>query len=152
MSGSALRRPKTAEQFALETFCKEPRFARMGDKESDWAVLVVEDEPIVRMIAVELLEDAGLGVCEANGADDAIAALERHKEIRVLFTDVRMPGSMNGYALAHYVHSRWPEIKIIVTSGHTKVREDSLPPGAMFMPKPCDPALLSRCIKEMIGG
>jgi CheY-like chemotaxis protein len=85
-----------------------------------------------------------------RGAHEAIPVLEAPNEIRVLFTDVRMPGSMNGYALAHYVHGRWPEVTI-VTSGHTRVREDSLPTGAVFMPKPYDPALLPRCIKEMIS-
>jgi len=123
----------------------------MREMSNPCAVLVVEDEPLVRMIAVELLRDAGLEVCEADRADGAIPVLEAHKEIRVIFTDVRMPGSMNGYALAHYVRGRWPSIKIIVTSGHTKVREDSLPPGAVFMPKPYDPALLPQRVKEMIA-
>jgi DNA-binding NtrC family response regulator len=114
-------------------------------------VLVVEDEPLLRMIAVELLQDAGLEVCEAGRADDAIPVLEDNEGIRVLFTDVRMPGSMNGYALAHYVHGRWPGIKIIVTSGHTAISEDSLPVGAVFVPKPYDPVLLPQCVKEMIA-
>jgi two-component system, response regulator PdtaR len=123
----------------------------MGDARNTCAVLIVEDEPLVRMIAVELLQDEGLEVCEAGHADEAIPVLEAPNEIRVLFTDVRMPGSMNGYALAHYVHGRWPEVKIIVTSGHTRVREDSLPTGAVFMPKPYDPALLRRRIREMVA-
>jgi DNA-binding NtrC family response regulator len=123
----------------------------MGDQRNSCTVLVVEDEPPVRMVAVELLQEAGLEVCEAGRADEAIPVLEAPNEIRVLFTDVRMPGSMNGYALAHYVHGRWPGVKIIVTSGHTRVREDSMPTGAVFMPKPYDPALLPQRIKEMIA-
>jgi two-component system, response regulator PdtaR len=83
----------------------------MGDARNTCAVLIVEDEPLVRTIAVELLQDAGLEVCEAGHADEAIPVLESRNEIRVLFTDVRVPGSMNGYALAHYVHGRWPDVK-----------------------------------------
>jgi DNA-binding NtrC family response regulator len=123
----------------------------MGDAKNACAVLVVEDEALVRIIAIELLKDAGMEVCEAGHADEAIPILEAHNDISVLFTDVRMPGSMNGYALAHYVHGRWPHIKIIVTSGHTRVREDSLPIGAVFMPKPYDPELLPQCVQEMIA-
>jgi CheY-like chemotaxis protein len=79
-------------------------------------------------------------VYEAASADAAIALLELHKEIRLIFTDVDMPGSMDGLKLAHYVRGRWPPVKIIVTSGHVKVAEESLPAGALFLPKPYDPA------------
>jgi DNA-binding NtrC family response regulator len=147
----ALKSVSIVREKETGTFAGEPRFAGMGDGKKSCAVLVVEDEPLVRMIAVELLQDVGLEVCEAGRADEAIPVLEAPNEIRVLFTDVRMPGSMNGYALAHYVHGRWPGVKIIVTSGHTRVREDSLPTGAVFMPKPYDPALLRRRIKEMVA-
>jgi two-component system, response regulator PdtaR len=91
------------------------------------AVLIVEDEPLIRMGTVYLIEDAGFEVYEAGSADAAIALLELHKEIRLIFTDVDMPGSMDGLKLAHYVRGRWPPVKIIVTSGHIKVTEESLP-------------------------
>ena len=93
------------------------------------AVLIVEDEPLIRMGAVVLIEDAGFEVYEAGSADDAIALLEVHKEICLIFTDVDMPGSMDGLKLAHYVRGRWPPVKIIVTSGHVKVSEESLLPA-----------------------
>jgi CheY-like chemotaxis protein len=122
-----------------------------GPKRPSVAVLIVEDEPLIRMGAVNLIEDAGFEVYEADSADAAIALLELHKEIRLLFTDVDMPGSMDGLKLAHYVRGRWPPVKIIVTSGHVKVTEESLPVGALFMPKPYDPAAITHKIKEMIA-
>jgi CheY-like chemotaxis protein len=104
------------------------------------AVLIVEDEPLIRMGAVALIEDAGFEVYEAGSADAAIALLELHEEISLIFTDVDMPGSMDGLKLAHYVRGRWPPVKIIVTSGHVNVEGESLPVGAQFIPKPYDAA------------
>jgi two-component system, response regulator PdtaR len=114
------------------------------------AVLIVEDEPLIRMGAVDLIENAGFEVYEAGSADAAIALLELHKEIRLIFTDVDMPGSMDGLKLAHYVRGRWPPVKIIVTSGHIKVTEESLPAGAIFLPKPYDPAEIAHKVRELI--
>ena len=115
------------------------------------AVLIVEDEPLIRLGAVYLIGDAGFEVYEAGSADAAIALLELHKEIRLIFTDVDMPGSMDGLKLAHYVRGRWPPVKIIVTSGHVKVTEESLPAGALFMPKPYDPAEITHKVRELIA-
>ena len=81
------------------------------------AVLIVEDEPLVRFCAVQTVEEAGFDVIEAANADEAIAILESRQDIRVVFTDIHMPGSMDGLKLAHAVRDRWPPIKIIVTSG-----------------------------------
>jgi CheY-like chemotaxis protein len=115
------------------------------------AVLIVEDEPLIRMGAVHLIEDAGFKVYEAGSADAALALLELHKEIRLIFTDVDMPGSMDGLKLAQYVRGRWPPVKIIVTSGHIKVTEDSLPAGALSMSKPYDPAEITHKVRELIA-
>ena len=115
------------------------------------AVLIVEDEPLIRMGTVSLIEDAGFEVYEAGSADAAIALLELHKEIRLIVTDVDMPGSMDGLKLAHYVRGRWPPVKIIVTSGHVKVTEESLPSGALFIPKPYDPAEITHKIRELVA-
>jgi CheY-like chemotaxis protein len=100
------------------------------------AVLIVEDEPLVRMSAVAMIEEAGCQTYEAANADEAIALLEKHAEIRILFTDIDMPGSMDGLKLAHYVRGRWPPVKIIVTSGHVQVGRQDMPRDATFFAKP----------------
>src|SRR3984957_13469532 len=115
------------------------------------AVLIVEDEPLIRMGTVYLIQDAGFDVYEAGSDGAAIALLQLHKEIRLILTDVDMPGSMDGLKLAHYVRGRWPPVKIIVTSGHVKVTEDSLPAGALFMSKPYEPAEITHKIRELIA-
>jgi CheY-like chemotaxis protein len=103
------------------------------------AVLIVDDEPLVRLCAVETVADAGFEVIEAANADEAIRILESRSDIHVVFTDVHMPGSMDGLKLAHAVRNRWPPIKIIVTSGREKVAEQDLPAGGRFVAKPYDP-------------
>jgi DNA-binding NtrC family response regulator len=103
------------------------------------AVLVVEDEPLIRMNMAATIEDAGFKVYEAANADRAVELLENEDDIYVMCTDVDMPGSMNGIELAHYARSLWP-IEIIVTSGHREVALSELPPGAFFLPKPSRPA------------
>jgi CheY-like chemotaxis protein len=115
------------------------------------AVLIVEDEALIRMGAVSIIEDAGFAVYDANRADTAIGLLEMHREIRLIFTDIDMPGSMDGLKLAHYVRWRGPPVKIIVTSGHVKMTEASLPAGAVFMPKPYDSAVITYKIREMLA-
>jgi CheY-like chemotaxis protein len=115
------------------------------------AVLIVEDEPLIRMGAVYLIEDAGFEVYEAGSADAAIALLELHKEICLIFTDVDMPGSIDGLKLAHYVRGRWPPVKIIITSGHVKVDEENLPAGALFVPKPYDAAEIAHQVRQMLA-
>lgn len=99
-------------------------------------VLVVEDEYQIRIDTASSLETEGFVVFEAENAAEAIHCLELHNEIRLIFTDVNMPGSMDGLALAHYVRGRWPPVKIIVTSGYARLRDDDLPKGALFVEKP----------------
>lgn len=103
------------------------------------AVLIVEDEPLVRMCAVQTVEAAGFEVIEAESADEAIRILESRMDIRAIFTDIHMPGSMDGLKLAHAVRHRWPPIKIIVTSGRERITERDLPEGGRFFIKPYDP-------------
>jgi CheY-like chemotaxis protein len=90
-------------------------------------VLIVEDEPLVRIGILENLAEAGFEVIEARNADEAIAILEQRPDIHVVFTDIEMPGSMDGLRLAHFVRHRWPPIKIIATSGYARVAENNLP-------------------------
>ncbi|MCV9965684.1 response regulator [Pararhizobium sp. BT-229] len=113
------------------------------------AVLVVEDEALIRMSIVEELEDAGFEVFEASNATQAIEVLIANSRIEVMFTDVDMPGGVDGLKLAASVRDRWPPIKIIVTSGHRKIDVDALPVEARFMMKPYDPNAVIRSIREM---
>ena len=100
------------------------------------AVLVVEDEPITRMDVVDQLEEGGFKVFEAPDADRAIKILEANPAIRILFTDVDMPGSMDGLKLAAAVRDRWPPIRIVVASGLRKINMDALPDNSRFFSKP----------------
>ena len=84
-------------------------------------VLVVEDEMLLRMRTVDMVEDAGFTSIEAVDADEAVAILESRSDIALLFTDIQMPGSMDGLRLAHAVHERWPPIKIILVSGQLRL-------------------------------
>ena len=92
-------------------------------------VLVVEDEVLLRWTAVAIIEEAGFDVVEAGTGIEAISVLEKRDDIRTVFTDVEMPGSINGIQLAHLISTRWPPIGIIATSGHFRLREDDLPAG-----------------------
>src|SRR5260370_20987769 len=85
------------------------------------SVLVVEDEMLLRMRVVDMVEDAGYISVEAVDADDAFAILQSRSDIALLFTDIQMPGSINGLQLAHAVHARWPPIKIILPPGHLQL-------------------------------
>jgi CheY-like chemotaxis protein len=111
------------------------------------AVLIVEDEPLVRLCAVETVEAAGFKVIEATNADEAIRILESRSDIGVVFTDLHMPGSMDGLKLAHAVRNRWPPIKIIVTSGREKIAEQDLPAGGRFFAKPYDPGEIKDALR-----
>ena len=99
-------------------------------------ILVVEDDAVIRMCAVDLVVAAGFEALEAASADEAIRILEARPDIHLVFTDVQMPGSMDGIKLAHYIRERWPPVKLIVASGKTIIDETDLPAGARFFLKP----------------
>jgi CheY-like chemotaxis protein len=99
-------------------------------------ILIVEDDTLLRMHAAEMIEEAGFEVLEAQNADEAIKLLEARMDIAVVFTDIDMPGSMNGLKLAHAVANRWPPIRIVATSGHFQMRDGDLPAGGLFIAKP----------------
>jgi len=111
-------------------------------------VLVVEDELLIRLNAVQMIEEAGFEAIEAANADEAIRILESRSDIRIVFTDVQMPGSIDGLKLAHAVRNRWPPIKLIVTSGHVAVDESALPAGGRFFSKPYQPSEITRTLHE----
>ena len=100
-------------------------------------VLVVEDEGLIRMMVVDMLEEAGFRVTEAPHADAAWAILERRQaDIRVLFTDIDMPGSMDGFVLAERVADAWPHIGLVVTSGRRSMPDSEVPDSGHFLSKP----------------
>ena len=99
-------------------------------------VLIVEDEPLIRWSAIEMIEDAGYEIFEAANADEALRILEACHDIEFVFTDVDMPGSMDGLNFARAVHDRWPPIKILVTSGKKTPSNGQLPQGGRFLAKP----------------
>jgi CheY-like chemotaxis protein len=90
-------------------------------------------------------------VFEAENAAEAIRCLELHNEIRLIFTDINMPGSMDGLALARYVRGRWPPVKIIVTSGYVKLRDSDLPSGALFIEKPYYPNHIAHKMSDLLA-
>lgn len=114
-------------------------------------VLVVEDEMVLRMRAVDVVEDAGFVPVEAVSADEAIQILETRDDISLLFTDIQMPGTMDGLKLAHAAHSRWPHIKIILVSGQVAVTDDDKPTESRFFRKPFEIENMVGELQEMIG-
>lgn len=99
-------------------------------------VLVVEDDVLVRMHGVDILEDAGFTVLEAETADEAIILLQGQQDVHLLFSDIDMPGSMNGLELAQLVRDRWPKVRLLLTSGHHHIEEEALPEHGRFVRKP----------------
>jgi two-component system, response regulator PdtaR len=99
-------------------------------------ILIVEDETLIRLNAAETIREAGFDVVEAANADEAIVILETRLDITIVFTDIQMPGSMDGLKLAAAIRGRWPPIKIIATSGNVNVGLRDLPDGGCFIPKP----------------
>ena len=115
-------------------------------------VFLVEDELLVRMTAADELEEAGFKVLEAANADVALKVLESHSdEVVVLFTDVHMPGSMDGMELAEQVHARWPHVRILISSGYARPHQNEIPDDGRFMPKPYHAETLVRHVYELVG-
>ena len=113
--------------------------------------LVVEDEPLLRMLAVEVVEEAGFIAIEAGDADEAVVLLESRTDITLLFTDINMPGSMDGLKLAHAVRNRWPPIKILVVSGQQRLQSSDLPSNSCFVEKPYQASALVEELRSLVG-
>jgi CheY-like chemotaxis protein len=114
-------------------------------------VLVVEDEMLLRMRAVDMVEDAGYTSLEAVDADQAVAILESRSDIALVLTDIQMPGSMDGLGLAHAVHERWPPIKIILVSGQLRPKDIEIPANSRFFGKPIEANVMIAQMQSMIG-
>ena len=122
--------------------------AQLAEK-STTVVLIVEDDALLRMLAVEIVEEAGFMAIEAADADEAITLLECRSDIELLLTDIDMPGSMNGLKLAHAVRNRWPPIKILVVSGEVRPRPSELPLDSRFLAKPYETAALVEGLRAL---
>jgi len=114
-------------------------------------VLIVEDEFLIRVDAIDVITAGGFDVIEAESADEAIAILECRPDITVVFTDVQMPGSMDGLKLAAAIRGRWPPVKIVATSGLFGISEDDLPSGSRFLPKPYSALQIVGALRDMTG-
>jgi CheY-like chemotaxis protein len=113
-------------------------------------VLVVEDESLVLFSAVEMVTEAGFEAIPASNADEAIRILERRDDIRAVFTDVQMPGSMDGLRLARVVRNRWPPVALVVTSGQRQIAPADLPSGGRFLGKPYRPSQVEAVLRQLI--
>jgi len=114
-------------------------------------ILIVEDDPFLRMLAVEFVNEAGFQTLEAGDADQAIAMLESSSKVTVLFTDINMPGSMDGLKLARVVSNRWPVIEILIASGHVLLQQADLPPNGRFLRKPYRAEAMIADLQSLVG-
>jgi CheY-like chemotaxis protein len=105
-------------------------------------ILIVEDDLLIRMNAADMVRDMGFDVLEAADADEAVKLLETVPAITVVFTDIQMPGSMDGLRLAEVIRHRWPPVLLLITSGQVSPADDDIPRGARFMAKPYLPTQL----------
>lgn len=118
-------------------------------RNSRHVILIVEDETLIRLDAADMIREAGFGVVEASNADEAIGILEVRLDITIVFTDIQMPGSMDGLKLAAAIRGRWPPIRIIATSGNVKVGAGDLPEGGRFLKKPYTRKVILDAIAEL---
>lgn len=115
-------------------------------------VLVAEDEALVRMMTVDVLEEAGCAVIETENAAAALAILDVRPDVQVLVTDVEMPpGPMNGIELARLTREQFPHVGVVIVSGKVRPHQEDLPPGALFVPKPYSATKLTRVVQGIIA-
>lgn len=122
----------------------------MSRKHAPDAVLVVDDEPFIRMAAADIVEDAGWVALEAANAEEALKVIAQNPEVKVLFTDVTMPGTIDGVRLAECVHREHPQIELVLTSGERHLSENMLPDEGTFLRKPYGRDELVRTLKEKL--
>jgi CheY-like chemotaxis protein len=124
----------------------EPTVRRSGA-----VVLLVEDETTIRELGAVVLEDAGYAVIEADSAISALQTLEMGAQVHVLFTDIQMPGDLNGLELAHIVADRWPAVRLLVSSGLVTPHPSGLPPHGRFIAKPYGMEDMLRQVNELVA-
>ncbi len=114
-------------------------------------VLVVEDEPMIRLDAMDIVEASGCEPIAASNADEALDILAARADIRAVFTDVHMPGSMDGLELIRLLRERWPRVAALVASGKSSIAPDDLPRGVRFFAKPYRPCQLETALRQLVG-
>jgi len=114
-------------------------------------ILVVEDTALIRMSAIDIVLLAGYEALEAEDADEAIRILESRDDIDLVFTDVQMPGTMDGVKLSHYIRDRWPPVKLIVASGMAILEESNLPTGSRFFTKPYNDSAIADAMAGLLA-
>jgi two-component system, response regulator PdtaR len=114
-------------------------------------ILIVEDEPLVLMVAMDIIDDLGFKSVPAPDAEHALSILESRDDIRAVFTDINMPGAMNGVELAHMVKSRWPPIKLLIVTGQPLAQPSSLPAGSAFLKKPYSLRAVENSLHEIFA-
>jgi CheY-like chemotaxis protein len=118
---------------------------------TDPIALVVDDEPLILMDTADIVTSAGYHVIEARSADEAFALLAKYGSLKLLMTDIQMPGDMDGLALARYVGEHWPNVHVVVASGAVTPKDGELPAGARFLGKPLDQELVIATLRELEG-
>ena len=113
-------------------------------------VLVVDDQAMIRMFGADMIAEAGYEVIEATSADEALRILENAEGVSLLFSDIDMPGSMDGLALAEIVNKRWPDIRLLLTSGHHKISDEDMPDHGKFLSKPYNSSVVVETIKTLL--
>ena len=114
-------------------------------------VLVVEDDAFVRAVAVDALEDEGFEIIEAPSADYAAIVLGNREDISLVFTDVAMPGTMDGFDLARAILAMYPHIPVLIASGALPKGITEVMPGTRFLPKPYRMTHVVQVIREMMA-
>jgi two-component system, response regulator PdtaR len=133
-----------------ETLVSKPRCPRC--LYGTVAVLLVEDEALVRLLMADILEEAGFRVIEAANACAALNWLKAGEDVQVLFTDVHMPLGIDGRELARRVHKRWSEVRLVITSGLARPSAEELGDHGTFIPKPCRPETVVQAIEQTATG
>ncbi|BBD01098.1 MULTISPECIES: response regulator [Sphingobium] len=123
----------------------------MPSSEPIATILVVEDDTLIRMHGVDMLEENGFDVIEAADAEEALAILYEHGSVHLLFSDIDMPGDMDGLELARQVNQRWPQVKLLLTSGHHQLEEGVLPDDGQFLSKPWRQDVLIEQIRGLLA-
>ena len=114
-------------------------------------ILVVDDEALIRFNAADILEEGGFAVVEAANAENALRVMAARPNIRLLFTDIHLPGTFDGLELTRRVRKRWPGVQFIITSGRVQPNAAEFPLESSFLPKPYSDADLLARVTGLIG-